>query len=77
MAYFFFLDAFFFFAAFLAFFFAAMFNSSIVCSGLRRLSAAPQNAKNMKDMHWELQIGLDIEKGRFCAPCKKPAILLG
>jgi len=71
------LDAFFFFAAFLAFFFAAMVNSSIVCSGLRRLIAAPQNKKNMKDLHLELQIRLDIEKGCFCAACRKPAILLG
>jgi hypothetical protein len=42
--YFFFLAAFFFvvFLAFLAFFFAAMFNSSIVCSGLNDLRRPPK-----------------------------------
>jgi hypothetical protein len=31
----------------------------------------------MKDVHLEMQIGLDIEKGPFFVKCEKPAILLG
>jgi hypothetical protein len=45
--------------AFLAFFFAAMFNSSIVCSGLND-NVAPQNVINMNYLHFEMQLRLDF-----------------
>ena len=79
--YFFFLAAFFlvafFLVAFLAFFFAAMSTTPLCSSGSERLSPPPKNVNNMNYLLFELQIGLDIQKARKRAMCKKPAFYKG